>query len=208
MQIPGVVVGRLLGSGSCGTVYEGHHETLDVPVAVKVVPTPNPQEALLEARLMARLDHPNLLRVYDAGLLQDGLYMVLEFMDGGTLHGQHGLASDRLLETARHLLSALQALHAARVLHRDIKPDNCLLRRHDGRVKLADMGLAVTQLPRTGDAPELAGTVPFMAPELFTGSPHPTVRSDLYALGMTLACLALDADPYPSSGAGSRVLVA
>ena len=104
----------------------------------------------------------------------------------------------RGLELARQLLAGVQALYEARIIHRDIKPANCLLRTRDGRVKLADLGIAVEQLTREGPPEETAGTLPFMAPELFDQPPRYGVTSDLYALGMTLACLFLEEKPYPS----------
>lgn len=194
--VPNVRLERTLGSGAYGLVWHGQHLTLQVEVAVKVLSSAAP-EALDEARLMARLDHPNLLRVYDAGHLQEGIYLVTELMDAGSLEGCHGLGQDELLRVTRQLLSGLQALHEARLLHRDIKPANCLRRSADGRVKLGDLGLAAEQRTGTGTFREIVGTVPFMAPELLSESPAFSARSDLYALGMTLACLALEAEPFP-----------
>ena len=84
MSIPGVDVGEVLGAGTFGTVYRGRHRFLDIDVAVKFIdPSPfgaaGPGQLLQEAQLMARLDHPNLLRVFDAGVLERQLYLVCEF---------------------------------------------------------------------------------------------------------------------------------
>jgi serine/threonine protein kinase len=201
---PGVTLGAQLGRGGFGAVYAGRHLALDIDVAVKLIDPRSSdaavhEQALREARLMARLDHPNLLRIHDAGRSGDFLYLVLELMDGGSLEGLRLAPPARLSELARQLLSGLQALHEARILHRDIKPANCLARLRDGRVKLADLGLAVD--PSSSHDSRLAGTLPFMAPELFEGSGF-DARTDLYALGLTLACFALGARPYPAGSTG------
>jgi serine/threonine protein kinase len=205
ISIPGVELGEMLGKGGFGAVYHGRHITLDVDVAVKIVgesaaDAASLDRALQEARLMARLDHPNLLRIYDAGRVGRLIYLVLEIMDGGSCEGLRHLPADDALELTRQLASGLQALHEARVLHRDIKPPNCLTRKHDRRVKLADLGIAVQQATETQKIYELAGTLPFMAPELFEMPPRFSPASDIYALGMTLASMLLEEDPFPASG--------
>src|SRR5262249_10571100 len=154
----------------------GRHLTLDVDVAVKVIgggleDRMTLDSALNEARLVARLDHPNLLRIYDAGRIGETLYLILELMDGGSCADLRNISAERIIELMRQLLSGLQALHDAKIIHRDIKPANCLLRTRDGRVKLADLGIAVEQATRSMSNYDLAGTIPFMAPELFDSAP-------------------------------------
>jgi len=203
-SIPNVALGELLGEGAFGSVHRGRHRALDVDVAVKIVRPPRTHGAteidrlLYEARLMARLDHPNLLRIHDAGAFEDGVYMVLELMDGGSLDDARAVDAERLERITRDLLSGLQALHDARVLHRDIKPANCLVRKADGRVKLGDLGIAIEHATADGGERNLAGTIAFMAPELFLAHPPPySARTDLYALGMTLLMIALPSAPFP-----------
>src|SRR5262245_22680021 len=185
LSIPGVEVGDVLGAGTFGTVYHGRHRFLDIDVAVKLV-DPSPFGArstgllLQEAQLMARLDHPNLLRVFDAGVLEHHIYLVCEFMDGGSCADLHDLTLDRATDTSLQLLSGLQALHGARILHRDIKPQNCLTRT-DQRIKLADLGLAIDVATGGESATDTAGTIPFMAPELFDRPPRYSPATDLYA---------------------------
>ncbi len=200
-SIPGVDVGDVLGAGAFGTVYHGRHRFLGIDVAVKLVDPAslgarNTGLLLQEAQLMARLDHPNLLRVFDAGVLERHIYLVCEFMDGGSCADLHGMAAQRAADMSVQLLSGLQALHGARILHRDIKPHNCLTRTDD-RIKLADLGLAIEVTSSADVANETAGTIPYMAPELFEQPPRYGAASDLYALGMTLASFVLDSLPFP-----------
>jgi serine/threonine protein kinase len=200
--LPGLTVGELLGRGGFGAVYRARHHALDVEVAVKLIETSaldaeGFERTLREARLMARLDHPNLLRIFHAGQTSGAVYLVLELMDGGSCKGMRNLSPDRAVAITKQLLSGLQALHDARILHRDVKPANCLHRSHDARVKLADLGIAAEWMSMSAKY-DWAGTIPFMAPELFEHPPRYSPCSDLYALGVTLACLLLSSDPFPS----------
>ncbi len=200
--LPGLALGETLGRGGFGAVYRARHHALDVDVAVKVIDTSvldakGLERTLREARLMARLDHPNLLRIFHAGQTRNAVYLVLELMDGGSCKGMRGLSGDRAMAITKQLLSGLQALHDARILHRDVKPANCLHRSHDARVKLADLGIATDWMTVAADY-DWAGTIPFMAPELFEHPPQYSPASDIYALGVTLGCLLLSSDPFPS----------
>lgn len=139
----------LLGAGGMGEVYRGFHERLERPVAVKVLRrehrlAPLVKARLLrEARLLGKLDHPNICRVYD--LFDDGErdFLVLELVDGERL-GQRlerPLAFAERLAIARQVTSALAAAHAERIVHRDLKPDNVLFTA-EGVVKVLDFGIA------------------------------------------------------------------
>jgi serine/threonine protein kinase len=199
--IAGITLYDVIGRGGFGAVYRGRHHALDIDVAVKIInskvaDSKGLEQTLTEARLMARLDHPNLLRIFHAGHCTDGAYLVLELMDGGSCQGMHGVSREQALLITKQLLSGLQALHDARILHRDIKPANCLHRVQDTRVKLSDLGIA-TDLTQTTENHGWCGTMPFMAPELFSYPPKYSIASDLYALGVTLSCMFLASDPYP-----------
>ena len=181
-----------VGRGGAATVWLADDTVLDRPVAVKVL-----SEALAsdenwlarfrrEARVAARLSHPNLVSVYDFDAGDERPYIVMAYMPGGSLWDrmQEGERSEpeRL---ARDLLSALEAIHSAGIIHRDIKPGNVLFDAN-GAACLTDFGVArpedATSLTQTGQIP---GTAKFMAPELWKGEPA-CERSDLYAAGVLL----------------------
>ena len=130
LVIPGLTVKEQLGCGGFATVYRAGHDVLGMDVAVKVFRDPpgyaRVDQTLAEARLLARLDHPNLVRTFGAGEVSAGRYVVMELMDGGSCEGMRSLSTSDIISVTHQLLSALQALHAAKILHRDIKPANCL----------------------------------------------------------------------------------
>ena len=142
-----------------------------------------------EARTAANLSHPNLVRIYDYGADEERPYLVMEYVDGETLAERtagRSLEEEAGERLARELLGALSVIHAAGVIHRDVKPSNVLLDRA-GRAHLTDFGIA-----QTGDATRLTetghviGTRGYMAPEVLEGG-DATARSDLYSCGVVLA---------------------
>ncbi|WP_224360994.1 serine/threonine-protein kinase [Hyalangium versicolor] len=215
-----VVAGRYtllaeIGRGGMSVVWAAYDARLDRRVALKVLHphlrTEVAEGASLETRLireaqaMARLSHPNVVAVYDAGQLEDGvLYLAMEYVEGGTLGAWCTAARRSWREVLAAYLAAargLAAAHAAGLVHRDFKPENVLVGK-DGRVRVTDFGLARGQL-LVGDgrvlpmlsredwesALTLAGTVVgtprYMAPELFKGHPA-DARSDLFAFCVAL----------------------
>ncbi len=190
-----------IGQGGFGKVYRGHHTGLDIPVAVKVLHMRHMDSKARrmfwrEAQIMARLDHPNILRVFECRQGQQGPMIVTEWMDRGSLGGPVKDEA-RLRQVALAATSALQALHQAGIVHRDVKPDN-LLERADGRIKLADMGIAFSPKEATETA-QFIGTLSYTAPELFQEPPkyHPT--TDIFALGVTLYELWTGQRPFEAS---------
>ncbi|MDC0715782.1 protein kinase domain-containing protein [Nannocystis bainbridge] len=199
----GVVIGRytladLLGSGGMGLVYRAHDPVLDRDVAVKLIHAldvrPADRERLLrEARAMARLAHPNVLTVFDAGESGEELFVAMALIRGSTLREHCARARPAWREVAALCLGAargLAASHKAGVLHRDVKPDNILV-GEDGSVQVTDFGLARATTdpgaPLWPTSPESgrAGTPGYLAPELRAGG-EPTAASDQYALCLTL----------------------
>ncbi len=181
---------RLLGQGAFAAVYLGEHQYLERPAAVKVLHiqmAPDSHEAFRrEARTIARLDHPHIIRVLDFGIEGQIPYLVMEYMPNGTLRTQHPkgtlLPFEKILDYVKQIASALDYAHEQKVIHRDIKPENILLNtRHE--VVLSDFGIAVVQ--PTLDSLSLqsaVGTPLYMAPEQIRG--QPCAASDQYALGV------------------------
>ena len=185
---------RRLGSGGMAVVWVARDERLGRDVAVKLLSDVLAGDADYrrrferEARVAARLNHPGLVGIYDFSVESERPYLVMELVRGDTLAER--IAAGRtgeldLVALARELLGALAHIHAAGVVHRDVKPANVLI-GPDGRARLTDFGIArpkdATALTQTG---QVIGTRSYMAPELQRGEPA-TPRSDLYALGVTL----------------------
>lgn len=188
------------------TVYEAIHEGLDKPVALKVlheglVEDPDYlQRFLREARAAARLNHPNVVRAYEAGEHGGRYYFSMELVEGEDLGERLArevtLPEDEALRVCAEVCAALSAAEEHGIVHRDIKPENVLV-RPDGRVKLADLGLAKVR----GDGHLTAegytlGTVAFFSPEQCRGSSSLDVRSDLFALGSLLYTLVSGELPF------------
>lgn len=189
-----------------GSVYLARHETLDKDVAVKILPesmAADPEfveRFLREARAAAKLDHPNVIRILDAGS-HDGIHaIVMEYVDGTDLQkiidrrGRIGLR-DALLIT-RHTALALAAAHRLGIVHRDIKPANILITRR-GMVKVSDFGLArQIHAAATMTRPdEMIGTPHYVAPEQARGEAVDG-RTDIYSLGGTLYCMLTGRPPF------------
>jgi eukaryotic-like serine/threonine-protein kinase len=188
-------LGARLGSGGFGTVYAAHDERLDRRVAVKVIPAgaPAPERATREALAAARLDHPGIVAVFDAGEDADARYLVSELVEGRTLDrlAADGDLSDRdVLRVGLALAEALEHAHGRGVIHRDVKPQNVIVpdrpRSARSAAKLTDFGVAHLAggepLTRTGD---VVGTLAYMAPEQASG--HPAGEpADLYSLALVL----------------------
>jgi len=190
---------RLLGRGGMASVWRAHDERLDRDVAIKALADTIASDAEFlerfrrEARIAASLSHPNLIGVYDYSEGEERPYLVMEYVAGPNLAERlrQGARIDcgRL---ARELLNALAHVHAAGILHRDVKPQNVLLGA-DGGAKLIDFGIALpddaTSLTRTGN---VLGTARYIAPEVMAGEPA-SERSDLYSCGVVLRdCLGSD----------------
>jgi serine/threonine-protein kinase len=177
-----------LGAGGMASVWLCHDERLDRLVAVKRLHSDSPAEAeqrfVREAKLGASLNHPNLVPVYDTAVEDEGLLIVMEYVEGESLARallRGPLEPGRVASIAGDLGDALDHVHAQGVVHRDVKPANVLL-RHDGAVKLVDLGIAVsadqTRVTRSGI---VLGSAGYMAPEQLDGR-EVGPAADIYAL--------------------------
>jgi Tol biopolymer transport system component/predicted Ser/Thr protein kinase len=184
-----------IGEGGMAVVYKGFQESLNRYVAIKVLRAELSQDSEFisrfrqEALAVARLAHPNILHVYDAGTAHGVYYLVMDYVDGGSLRDLIELGpvnTEQALSIAAQLADALDYAHREGLIHRDIKPSNILLTR-DGRPLITDFGIAKavhasTRLTRTGTS---IGTPEYMAPEQVQGQAVDE-RTDIYALGIVL----------------------
>jgi eukaryotic-like serine/threonine-protein kinase len=224
MVIGNYRLGAHIGAGGMGVVYEGEDLRLHRRVAVKILPLPagGEQAELVkrfqrEARAASMLNHPNILSIFDADCYQGHYYIATEFVEGktlGRLATEGRVARKILLDIAIQLCSALGAAHEAGIVHRDIKPDNVMV-RPDGIVKVLDFGLA--KLMQSANRPEpdlrtrtgmVAGTPQYMAPEQVLGNPVGP-QCDIFSAGVLLYQLATGRRPFdgPTEGAVLAAIV-
>lgn len=197
------LVERLVARGGMATVYQAEDVRLERKVALKIIHphlAQDPsfrQKFIAEARIAARLSHPNLVNVFDQGADGDLAFLAMEFVSGITLRDalkDFGvLEASRALEIYEPILAGLAAAHRAGVLHRDLKPENVLL-ADSGQIKLSDFGLArdIDNNTATGS---LIGTVAYLSPELITRGTA-DARSDVYAAGILLFEMLTGRQPF------------
>ena len=198
---------EILGRGGMAEVWRATDPVLDRAVAVKLLRDTTDDESdrlrfTAEARTLARLNHPGLVMLLDAGINAERPYLVLELVEGRTLDQEcGGRPTDpaRVAEIGAELAAALAYAHGAGVIHRDVKPANVLL-GHDGRIKLADFGIArligeTVRHTRTGQA---IGTAAYLSPEQVRGE-DVTVATDVYSLGLLLLEALTGERAYPGT---------
>jgi serine/threonine protein kinase len=195
----------VLGGGGMALVYRARDEELDRPVAIKLLADNLAADEafrkrfLREARLAAQLAHPNVVQVYDSGEADGRPYIVMEYVEGETLAellSRRGrVPPAEAVELALQVCSGLEHAHRAGLIHRDIKPQNLLI-RGDGTVKIVDFGIARsargTRLTETGS---VLGTAAYLAPEQAAGE-EVTPAADVYAVGVVLYELLAGRTPH------------
>src|SRR5579883_562236 len=183
---------RLLGEGGFAEVYLGEHVHLGTLAAIKLLSAKLSAEEIerfrQEARTIARLRHPHIVRVLDFGVEGSVPYLVMDYAEGGTLRTLHPkgtqLSPEAIVPYVQQVASALQYAHDQKLIHRDVKPENMLL-VESGEVLLSDFGIAiVSQSSRYQSTQDTAGTIAYMAPEQIQAHPRPA--SDQYSLGIVV----------------------
>lgn len=213
-------VQRLLATGGTGSVFLGYDSQLSREVAIKVLSRNSMRDRhrfQREAQLLADVDHPNVVRIFDFGNLasenqapnREQQFLVMEFVGGGTarrIGNSENIVTEKgvsgfkqIAELLAQAADGLQAVHDRGLIHRDVKPSNLLVTVDQTTIKVADFGLArfsdstATQLTRTGD---LVGTPEFMSPEQVSAEQQISASTDVYSLGATLYFLATETAPF------------
>jgi len=208
-DIPRYAIGERMGEGSAAVVYRGWDRELGRPVALKVLrDTADVRRSLRvrfhrEAKIVAGLNHPNIVRIYDLGEVEGRLFMVMELVEGsslGSVMSDRAIPLDDKLRLLEKSSRGVAQAHAQGIIHRDLKPANILVDRAR-EPKVGDFGISLgiegePRLTRTG---EPLGTPAYMAPEQVRGSGDPTVRTDVYALGAILYEMLTGRPPYLAS---------
>ncbi len=200
-----------LGSGAFGIVYHAHDTLLDRDVALKVIPDPGAGDeaahraVIDEARLMCKIDSAHVVRLFRVHDLAPGVGLEMEFVEGGSLEAvlRSGttLSAERAMGTLRGLAVGIAAVHAAGIVHGDIKPANILI-DGDGRAKLTDFGLSRfrVDLELSTEIGSPVGTPRYMAPEVVMGS-RATRAADLWGFGIVLYRLVTGREPFHGDSA-------
>ncbi|MGB7327160.1 MAG: serine/threonine-protein kinase, partial [Rubripirellula sp.] len=199
----------MIGGGGMGAVFKAHDEQLDRTIAIKVIPfvgeDPDLQRRFRnESQSAAKLDHPRIAKVFDAGSHGRWHYIVFEYVEGTNIRDwvqtNGPLSIDEAVFYTVQLADALQHASDRGIVHRDIKPSNVLI-ASDGKIKLVDMGLARSDnLEMSGDMTASGvtlGTFDYISPEQAHDPRDADLRSDLYSLGCTLHFMLTGSPPYP-----------
>ncbi len=203
-------VKKKLGAGAMGEVYHAYDTQLNRDVALKVLQSSDTasdldrKEILNEARASSALNHPNICVVYEAGEVDGRVYIAMEYIEGKQLSEvipRTGLSTDITIRYGLQLADALAHAHSHGVVHRDLKPSNIMV-TSDGRIKLLDFGLArpipMNEAGSTASlvyGEKLAGTLPYMAPEILTGSVA-QASSDIWSFGVILYEMVASRHPF------------
>jgi len=215
--IGGVVVKEKIGKGGMGSVYLAHHLTLDIPIAIKFLKpeyakrSPDAVERFLkEARAVAKLRHPNIVSVYNAGFEEGFYFMSMEFIDGRdlseVLESPFQLSLKDALRLTCQVCDALRYAHENNIVHRDIKPANIFI-SEDGGAKVGDLGLAkdLEDDQNITQPMQAMGTPYYISPEQATDAKAVDHRSDIYSLGCTFYRLFCGKVPFKGNSSFETV---
>ncbi|XP_059727490.1 serine/threonine-protein kinase PAK 3-like [Haemorhous mexicanus] len=200
-----------IGQGAFGTIYKGLDRATGGEVAIKKMSLQgqNRERAVNEILLLKDKKNPNIVNSLDSFLVDGELWLVMEYMDGGTLQDvvrQTRMAEGEMAAVSRECLQGLDFLHSNRVMHRDLKSSNILLGM-DGSVRLADFGLCAQLSPEQDRRSSMVGTAHWMAPEVVTRSPYGP-KVDIWAFGIVTIEMVEGEPPYfRETGAMARALI-
>ena len=199
------------GKGGMGTVYVGHDPVIDRKVAIKLFTATEVELGselarkmfLNEAQVVGALDHPNILRIYEAGTIKERPYIAMEYVEGLRTLAPYCkpdgmLPMEQVISVVEQCAKALDYAHQNDVTHRDIKPANVMLTLDD-EVKIVDFGVAERKNMRPDESFQIVGTPTYMSPEQIKGEPM-TGPSDLYSLGVILYQLLTGHVPFKAPG--------
>lgn len=193
-HFPGYDIQHLIATGGMGAVYQAVQRSLDRTVAIKILPKEFCEDPAFhaafeaEAKAMARLNHPNLIAVYDFGEVEGMLFIMMEFVAGKSVyHSAHGQAIDpqEVIRLVTGICNGLAHAHENGILHRDIKPSNILL-TPQVEPKIGDFGLARPVERKTQDGEAIFGTPGYTAPEVMSAPETVDHRADLFSVGVLL----------------------
>jgi len=205
-----------IGRGGMGEVYKGEHGVLGRVVAIKVLPRKKstPEEIasfLRESRVLARLDHENLVRAFDAGEEKNVFFLVTEYVAGTDLRKLVRAKGPLTMASAASIISqvtaALEHSHQQGLVHRDVKPGNVLV-TPEGRAKLSDLGLAGSLHGSAEDDPrsgKIVGTADYLSPDQIEAPWNPTPAWDVYSLGCTLYYSVTGKVPFPGGSTNDKI---
>jgi serine/threonine-protein kinase PpkA len=209
LQIPGYRISRVLGQGGMAAVYLAIQESFEREVALKVLPpslasdNSFTERFIHEAKIVSRLVHPNIVTVYDVGVVDEHYYLSMEYVPGQDLkQARHRLTLSQRLQVVKDIALALEFAGKKGCVHRDVKPENIMLHAEDGRAVLMDFGIARTTdvsmgMTQTGTA---IGTPHYMSPEQARGK-SVDGRADIYSLGVVLYLLLAGEVPFDADSA-------
>ena len=214
MEIPGYKIERRIGKGGMATVYLATQVSLGRPVVLKIMEARADDGAdfakrfLNEGHLLAAVNHPNVITIYDIGITEDFPYISMEYLEGSDLTArlESPLPPKQALDIVYQIAGALAVAHAKGIVHRDVKPANILF-REDGTPVLTDFGIAKhlgdTELTSTGT---ILGSPYYMSPEQVEGKTVLDGRSDIYSLGVILYEMLTGTRPFEGESAINIVL--